>query len=141
MLLNRYATSHHRTRALERSAYVMLRCILVQGPMSIGQLGDALGLDPSTLNRQTAAAVHAGLLERIQDPFGGVARKFCVTDSGMRAVERERFAVLQSLEKLLVDWSSEDISAFASYLRRFNVDIERLTGRLRPGRTGLQEDR
>ncbi|GGV93385.1 hypothetical protein GCM10015535_56280 [Streptomyces gelaticus] len=100
-----------------------------QGPMSIGELSDAFGLDASTLNRQTAAAMRAGLVERIPDPEGGMARKFRITDEGARMLDAEREGLVRSLERVMADWSDEDISGFAAYLRRFNTDIERLGGR------------
>ncbi|MBP0459017.1 MULTISPECIES: MarR family winged helix-turn-helix transcriptional regulator [Streptomyces] len=132
MLLGRHTLVHHRNRkdsSLERSAYILLSRIRVQGPMSIGELSDAFGLDTSTLNRQTAAAMNAGLVERIPDPGGGMARKFRITDAGARMLDEERERTVEGLDRVMTDWSDEDISAFASYLRRFNTDIERLGGR------------
>ncbi|MFD0686209.1 MarR family winged helix-turn-helix transcriptional regulator [Actinomadura fibrosa] len=128
MLLSRHEL-RHRARALDRSAYVLLSRIRVQGPMSIGELSDAFGLDASTLNRQTAAAMRAGLVERIPDPAGGIARKFRITGKGERMLDDERETITGGLEQVMADWSDEDIAAFASYLRRFNMDIERLSGR------------
>lgn len=55
---------------LDRSAYVLLSRIQAQGPMSIGEFSEAFGLDASTLNRQTAAMVRAGVVERMPDPEG-----------------------------------------------------------------------
>ncbi|MFT2018654.1 MarR family winged helix-turn-helix transcriptional regulator [Streptomyces sp. 796.1] len=134
MLLSRYGQLHHRRGrradgALERSAYILLSRIRIQGPMSIGELSDAFGLDASTLNRQTAAAMRAGLVERIPDPDGGMARKFRITDEGARTLDAEREGLVASLDEILADWSAEDVAAFASYLRRFNTDIERRHGR------------
>lgn len=87
MLLSRYGLQQHRAArgkdgGLERSAYILLSRLRVQGPMSIGELSEALGLDASTVNRQTAAVVHTGQAERIADPAGGMARKFRITDRG-----------------------------------------------------------
>lgn len=114
---------------LERSAYILLSRIRVQGPMSIGELSDAFGLDASTLNRQTAATMRAGYLERIPDPEGGLARKFRLTDEGARVLDEEREGIIRSLEEVMADWSEGDIAAFAAYLRRFNNGIERLDAR------------
>ncbi|GAA2401827.1 MarR family winged helix-turn-helix transcriptional regulator [Actinomadura vinacea] len=119
----------HGDRRLDRSAYLLLSRIRVEGPMSIGQLSEAFGLDASTLNRQTSAILRAGLVERIPDPQGGIARKFRITDEGLRRLEHERAENLQGLEKVLAGWTAEEISAFADQLTRFNTDIERLTGR------------
>ncbi|MFF3559299.1 MarR family winged helix-turn-helix transcriptional regulator [Streptomyces sp. NPDC002574] len=129
MLLSRYELLRHRDSSLERSAYILLSRIRVQGPMSIGELSDAFALDASTLNRQTAAAMRAGLVERIADPEGGMARKFRITDKGAQMLDEERDSSIGGLDKVMADWPDEDIAAFAAYLRRFNTDIERLDGR------------
>ncbi|MET7387571.1 MarR family transcriptional regulator [Streptomyces sp. NPDC005385] len=134
MLLSRHGLMHQkggRTKdgVLERSAYILLSRIRVQGPMSIGELSDAFGLDASTLNRQTAAAMRAGLVDRIPDPGGGMARKFRITEEGSRLLDQERQGLISSLDRVMADWSEPDIAAFASYLRRFNADIERIGGR------------
>ncbi|MFE7561318.1 MarR family winged helix-turn-helix transcriptional regulator [Kitasatospora sp. NPDC057500] len=115
--------------ALERSAYILLSRIRVQGPMSIGELSDAFGLDASTLNRQTAAMGRAGLVERIPDPEGGLARKFRITEEGDRRLDEDRAARAHALGLVMEDWPTEDIEAFAAFLRRFNTGIERLDGR------------
>ena len=134
MLLSRHGLPHDRGArrkggVMERSAYILLSRIRVQGPMSIGELSEAFGLDASTLNRQTAAAMRAGLLDRIPDPEGGLARKFRLTDEGARLLDEERDGLVSGLERVMADWPDEDIAAFAAYLRRFNTDIERLAGR------------
>ncbi len=118
-----------RHRHLDRSAYLLLNRIHVTGPMSIGQLSDAFGLDVSTLNRHTSALLRAGLVERIPDPDGGIARKFRLTEEGERWLGEEREKNILGLEKVLAAWTAEDVTAFAGYLRRFNTDIEHLAGR------------
>lgn len=114
---------------MDRSAYILLSRIRLEGPMSIGQLSEAFGLDPSTLNRQTAAMLRAGLVERIADPGAGIARKFRITGRGEGLLDDERERSVRGLEKVLADWTPEDVAAFAEFLRRFNTDIERLAGR------------
>ncbi|MET8978258.1 MarR family transcriptional regulator [Streptomyces sp. NPDC004539] len=134
MLLSRHSFMSKRggrrtDGVMDRSAYIMLSRILMQGPMSIGELSEAFGLDASTLNRQTAAATRAGLLERIPDPAGGMARKFCLTEEGARLLDQERAGIVEVLDRVMGDWSGEDIAAFAGYLRRFNYGIEAIGGR------------
>ncbi|MGP2439280.1 MarR family winged helix-turn-helix transcriptional regulator [Streptomyces sp. JW3] len=132
MLLSRYMHLHkskgQRADRMDRSAYILLSRIRMQGPMSIAQLGDAFGLDASTLNRQTAAAMRAGLVERIPDPDGGVARKFRITEEGERRLDEERTGLVASLDRIMDDWPERDIAAFADLLQRFNSGIERLHG-------------
>ncbi|WP_308162990.1 MarR family winged helix-turn-helix transcriptional regulator [Nocardia alni] len=129
MLLGRYSLSSARTGHLDRSAYTLLSRLHMGGPMSISQLSEALGLDTSTVNRQTAAMRRAGLLDRIPDPDGGIARKFQISAEGTRQLEAHRADSVQHLDVILADWSPEDLSALVGYLERFNTDIERYHGR------------
>ncbi|MFF6803746.1 MarR family transcriptional regulator [Streptomyces sp. NPDC012616] len=134
MLLSRHTFlnqggGRRKNSVMERSAYILLSRIRVQGPMSIGELSDAFGLDTSTLNRQTAAAMRARLIERIPDPEGGMARKFRLTDEGLRLLDTERDGIIEILDQVMHDWSDDDIAAFAGYLRRFNNGIEAIGGR------------
>ncbi|GAA2504678.1 MULTISPECIES: MarR family winged helix-turn-helix transcriptional regulator [Actinomycetes] len=132
MVLGRHqlssTTRRYQEGRMERSAYIMLSRIEVQGPMSIGQLSDAFQLDVSTVNRQTAHAMRAGLLERIPDPEGGMARKFRLTGEGERKLREERELHVQDLDRVFEDWSAEDVENFARYLQRFNTSVERITG-------------
>ncbi|WP_042416825.1 MarR family winged helix-turn-helix transcriptional regulator [Streptacidiphilus anmyonensis] len=133
MVLGRHVhmgSSSKRTSAnLERSAYILLSRLQGEGPMSIGQLSDAFGLNASTLNRQTAALVGAGLAERIPDADGGMARKFRITEEGASRLEEARAELVSGLDKVLGGWAAEDVAAFADYLKRFNTSIEHIDGR------------
>ncbi|MET7507089.1 MarR family transcriptional regulator [Streptomyces albidoflavus] len=124
-----HRAGRRRRDALERSAYILLSRLEVQGPMSIGELCDAFGLDASTLNRQTAAVLRAGPAERVPGPEGGMARRFRMTEAGVEALWEEREGVVGSLERVMADWPEEGIAAFAACLRRFDTGIERLGGR------------
>ncbi|MEV0381420.1 MarR family transcriptional regulator [Nonomuraea sp. NPDC050643] len=123
-------------RHLDRSAYILLSRIRMEGMMSIGQLSEAFGLDVSTLNRHTSALLRAGLAERIPDPDGGIARKFRLSAAGERYLDGERARHLHGLERVLAAWTPEEVADFAAYLGRFNTEVERLGGRPwpRPGR-------
>ncbi|MFC9994222.1 MarR family winged helix-turn-helix transcriptional regulator [Nocardia sp. NPDC127526] len=129
MLLGRYTLVTRTSRTLDRSAYTLLSRLRDQESMSIGQLSEALGLEASTLRRQTAAMMRDGLIERIPDPDGGMARRFRVTPEGERQLDNERSENIKALEVTMAGWSPEDVAAFAGYLRRFNTDIEHMTGR------------
>lgn len=133
MLLGRHIHMNARTKRdggrLDRSAYILLSRIRIDGPMSIGQLSDAFGLDASTLNRQTAAMMRDGLVDRIADTEGGIARKFRITAEGERLLEQERTFNVDGLDRVLAEWTPEEVAVFADCLKRFNTDIERLAGR------------
>lgn len=136
MLLGRHYIMTARAKGdgghLDSSSYVLLTGIRAAGPMSLRQLSEAFGLDVSTLNRKTAALVADGLLERIPDADGGIARKFQLSDQGERRLAKERAEIVAGLATVLEDWSAEDIADFAACLRRFNASIERVSGRAWP---------
>jgi DNA-binding MarR family transcriptional regulator len=137
MLFGRYSlASRGRVGRLDRSAYTLLSRLQMQGPMSIGELSDALGLDASTLNRQTAAMMRSGLAERIPDPDGGIARKFRVTADGEGSLREERAAAIGHLDEILAEWSPAQVAALVEHLERFNSAIERYHGRPWPRPSG-----
>jgi DNA-binding MarR family transcriptional regulator len=116
---------------LERSAYILMSRIEASGPLSIGQLADAFGLDTSTINRQTAAMLRAGLVERIPDPDGGLARKFRITPEGLTRLHHHRAWLTRGLERVLEDWEEADIRALADTIAHFNESVDRLQRRSR----------
>jgi len=125
MLLSRYFVAQHRRgNGLDRSAYLILSHIDARGPMTIGELSSALRLDASTLQRQVAAVVRDGLLERGLDPNGSAARKLTMTSHGRDMLETDRDGYIQDLDAITADWSAEDVNTFAELLRRYNGAIE-----------------
>jgi transcriptional regulator, MarR family len=141
MLLARHLTlsARRNERSLEQSAYTILTCLTCGGPMSIGELSDAIGLEFSTLTRQTAAMRSADLIERIPDPEGGMARKLRPTPDGRARLADACRSSMSLLTQATADWSAEDIQTFAIQLERFNRSIERLDNHAwpRPGRRSI----
>jgi DNA-binding MarR family transcriptional regulator len=134
MLVSRHAVlnaadSYQGGDRLERSAFILLSRIEAEGPMSIGQLADAFGLDTSTVNRQTAAMLRGGVAERIPDPDGGMARKIRITAEGRRRLRKEREWSVDGLRHVLQHWKPEDVEQLLSALTRFNRSIEDLSGK------------
>ncbi|QOV34266.1 MarR family transcriptional regulator [Streptomyces ferrugineus] len=130
---------------LDQSAYVLLNRLEAQGPMSIPDFVEAFGLAASTFTRQTSALLRNGLVERTLDPAGGVARKFRITEEGLRLLTEQRAGIVTGLSTVVADWTPERLDRFIADLRRFNTDIERITGRPWPrntedGHDGAPED-
>jgi DNA-binding MarR family transcriptional regulator len=113
------------SQRLERSSYLLMSRIERSGPMSIGQLAEAFLLDTSTVNRQTAAMLRTGLVERIPDPGGGVARKFQITPHGAERLRQHRAWSVQGLTSVLTDWDNDEIHDLVRSLTRLNAGIER----------------
>lgn len=110
--------------ALDRSAYTILSCLTCGGSQTLARLSDTIGLDTSTLHRQTAAMLRAGLIERVPDPEGGIARKFVVTPEGERRLTDACRENMARMMRATSGWEPEDRDAFARYLTRFNQAIE-----------------
>ena len=131
MLIARYEHMERKEcepPALERSAYLLLSRLDAGGPQSIGQLAEAFHLDTSTVNRQVAAVVRLGHVERIPDPDGGLARKLRLTEQGTRALTSDRARYVSALENVMEDWSDEDRRVFLDMLTRFNRTVEERRG-------------
>ncbi|MCG0284606.1 MarR family winged helix-turn-helix transcriptional regulator [Streptomyces sp. PSAA01] len=121
---------------LDRSGYLLLSRLDAEGAMSIGQLADAFQLDVSTVNRQTGALLRAGLVERIPDPDGGLARKLRITPQGADRMAAERTCRQTDLSRLLESWPSEEVARLEDVLTRFNREVERQEGRVWPREPG-----
>lgn len=125
LMLSRYIIAHHRhSGGLDRSVYLLMSRIEGQGPMSIAELSETLRLDSSTLQRQVTAAIKEGYVQRISDPEGQLARKIALTAEGEQVLTAARQLSCQKLDRILDEWSEQDIEQFASYLNRFNHSIE-----------------
>ncbi|MGW4325040.1 hypothetical protein ACWEKR_04020 [Nocardia sp. NPDC004573] len=48
---------------------------------------------------------------------------------GGRRLDAERAYNVRALEGVLAQWSAEDVTAFAGFLKRFDTDIERIDKR------------
>lgn len=131
MLLSRYTINPRYGSSnglLDRSAYLLLNRLRLEGPMTIRQLSDALQLDDSTLSRQTNALLRAELVERIANPESGTARKLRITTEGRDRLETVRTAHVTGMDKVLAEWTPEEVATFAAYLKRFNNSIEERSG-------------
>ncbi|MFE9612161.1 MarR family winged helix-turn-helix transcriptional regulator [Streptomyces sp. NPDC006012] len=114
---------------LDRSAYVLLSRLEVQGPMSVPDFVEAFGLAASTFTRQTSALLRQGLVERTPDPDGGMARKYRITAEGGRRLTVQRETIVDGLTQVVAGWPPERRLRFIADLRQFNSDIERFTSR------------
>ena len=132
MLLLRVATQgvapYGRSSALERSATVRLARLEAGGAMSIAELAEAFDLDVSTVHRQVAAAMKAGLVERVADPDGGSARLHRPTEEGRARLAAELSSRADNVAQIVSSWPAEDVVEFSRLLRRFNEGAEARRG-------------
>jgi DNA-binding MarR family transcriptional regulator len=106
---------------LDRSAYLLLLTVADERGMTATRLAEALHLDISTITRQVAPLLSAGLLDRVAGPGKGAMLR--VTPAGAREVRRVRKARQALMAELTADWTEAEREAFAGLLRRFNTAI------------------
>lgn len=119
----RRATESKPHRALDRSAYVILRLLQAAGPLNVSALACRLNLDGSTMTRQVTALERDGLVQRTPDPRDGRGTVIEPTAAGLAQVDAVRRARREVYDVVLQDWSEHDRADLAAVL-------ERLTGTL-----------
>lgn len=131
LLVRRAQRVHLRTEGikepLERSAYSILGRLHDQGPLRPGTLAALFHLDASTVSRQVAALVSAGLVVRVADQRDGRARLLELTGRGRDVLEATREARRGLLCRLLAAWPQSERAAFAYLLERFNAGLDDLS--------------
>jgi DNA-binding MarR family transcriptional regulator len=104
------SAQHTPELGLDRSGYQLLSRLEL-GALSLKQLAEAFRLDVSTVNRQIATLRHKGLVERIADPDGGIARLLRPTEQGIALLGRDRAVRHIQVGQVLETWSPEQVSA------------------------------
>jgi DNA-binding MarR family transcriptional regulator len=110
---------------VDKSAFVLLGTLHMQGPMRAGALAEAVFADPSTISRQVAALVRDGLVERQADPEDGRASVLAVTPAGQAVVETNRLRRTKAIAGMLADWAPADQERFVELFERFLADHEK----------------
>jgi len=110
----------------EFSALMLLFPVRDNGPMRVTDLAAVKQADPSTISRQVAQLVKAGLARREADPVDGRASRLAITDAGLAACRRLQDARLWMLGQALSDWPPERVAAFAELFEQFNSSVEAL---------------
>ena len=110
----------------EFSALMLLFPLRHLGPMRVTDLAEVKQADPSTVSRQAAQLVKAGLARREADPVDGRASRLAVTEAGMAACQHLHEARNALLSKALAGWAPERVDAFARLFAEFNSSVEAL---------------
>ncbi|MFE2726245.1 MarR family winged helix-turn-helix transcriptional regulator [Kitasatospora sp. NPDC059327] len=113
--------------ALDRAAYLLLDRLERHGPANVKALADALGVDSSTVTRQVAPLVAAGLVGRVQDPADRRAVRLALSPIGARRLAEVRAGRAELARRLVADWPPEEQHVFCALLARFNHSMESYT--------------
>jgi DNA-binding MarR family transcriptional regulator len=108
----------------EFSALMLLGPLHEVGPLRVTELADFKQADPSTISRQVAQLVKAGLVRREADPVDGRASRLAITETGLAAYRKLHEARLAKLNQALSQWPAEKIATFADLFEEFNSSVE-----------------
>ena len=108
----------------EFSALMLLFPLRFLGPMRVTDLAEAKQADPSTVSRQAAQLVKAGLARREADPEDGRASRLAITDAGLDACRKLHDAREAFLVEVLSSWPAERVEAFVELFTEFNTAVE-----------------
>ncbi|MFE7743482.1 MarR family winged helix-turn-helix transcriptional regulator [Nocardia sp. NPDC057455] len=109
---------------LDRSAYLILTRLELDHPLSLRELSEAFQLDISTINRQVGAMLRQGLVDRVPDPDGGIARKIRASAKGLESLASDRMQSRQGIGAVVADWTESDIDRLSKLIARFNQSVE-----------------
>ncbi|MEV0264661.1 MarR family winged helix-turn-helix transcriptional regulator [Streptomyces sp. NPDC050617] len=143
-LLSRHFIASRGPRArqtLERSAYVLLTRLETGEPLTLKELAHTFHVGISTINRQVSAMMRKGLVERIPDPDGGMARKYRPTALGLERLRADRAVTIEGAARLIeaTQWTDETTQRFLTLLSELNQSIEGLV-LARPPQTNAPAD-
>jgi DNA-binding MarR family transcriptional regulator len=110
----------------EFSALMLLFPLQSLGPLRVSELAEVKQADPSTISRQAAQLVKAGLARREADPADGRASRLAVTESGLAACRQLHDARHALLSEALSDWPPDRVDTFARLFEEFNSSVEAL---------------
>jgi DNA-binding MarR family transcriptional regulator len=105
---------------VEWAAYGLLFQLVGTGPQRSSTLAETACVDPSTVSRQVAQLVKAGLVERQSDPEDGRASLLVATEAGRAVYRAKQEHREQMFARVLDGWSTADVEALTSLLTRLN---------------------
>jgi DNA-binding MarR family transcriptional regulator len=106
--------------SMDRAAYLLLNRLEQVGPMGVKALASGMGIDSSTVTRQVAPLVEAGLVTRTTHPEDGRAVVLKLSSHGTARLGQVRSSRRELMALLTEEWSEEDRETFCRLLTRFN---------------------
>lgn len=111
---------------LDRSAFLILTRLEYDEPLSLRELSEAFQLDISTINRQVGAMLKQGLVDRVPDPDGGIARKIQASIKGLDVLAADRQQSREGIGAVVADWDGTDVDQLSRLIARFNQSVEQI---------------
>lgn len=120
MTLIRRSALDKKHGGLDRSSYTLLNYLSSHERTGVKTLAEELGLDTSTISRQTAVLESKNYVVRIPDPQDGRSSYFQITELGAQTLATARQLRLQRYEQIFEDWSPEECHMFRAMLSKLN---------------------
>ena len=111
---------------MESATRVLLRTVAELGPMRTTALAASVHSDLSTVSRQAASLVSAGLLERRSDPADGRASVLALTAAGQAATAEHDRARAGFYAQVLDGWTPAELEQFGVLLARFTASYDQV---------------
>jgi DNA-binding MarR family transcriptional regulator len=124
MNLTRYKHQVNGNR-LDRIALMVLGTLSSCGPSRLTAVAERTGFDASTVSRQVADLAQAGLLDRMPDPDDKRAVLLQATRRGKQLMNRLATGRRKRLERMLSDWTDQDIADLGRLLGKLNEATEK----------------
>jgi DNA-binding MarR family transcriptional regulator len=127
-LMRSHSTLRSRMSAgteVDMTGWILLSKLARGGPRRAGELAEVLCADPSTVSRQVALLVRAGVIERRADPADGRASILALTPAGEVRVEQFSRVRSRSMAPVVAAWSSADRQDFIRLLTSYSEGLER----------------
>jgi DNA-binding MarR family transcriptional regulator len=105
---------------LQLAGYAVLLWLAANDYARSADVAAALDLDKGAVSRQIDQLERLGLVERVPDAHDKRAHNLVLTAKGSQGVEALQERGRTELQQTLAPWSTKDIDAFVSLLRRYN---------------------
>ena len=107
---------------LSQPSYTLLRVLIDEGPLQMGQLARLAHMDVGMTTRRVQALVDAGLVARRADPGDGRVSVIESTAAGTHAARALHEVRRNHLARALSDWSAAELHQFDRLLAKFLSD-------------------
>lgn len=118
--------------SMDRAAYLLLNRLDQEGPMGVKALAAGMGIDSSTVTRQVAPLVEAGLVSRATHPEDGRAVVLQLSERGRARLDEVRASRRALMALVTEEWTEEERAVFSTLLTRFNVSLAAVTATMPP---------
>jgi DNA-binding MarR family transcriptional regulator len=124
---------HEAGVSLDRALFPLLVRLSAARPMSVAQLAEHVGRDPSTVSRQLAKLEQLGLVKRPSMGEDMRMRAASITKAGSRTLAAITEARRRLLERLISDWSADERRVFPQLVQRLADAMKEKPGSRKPG--------